>query len=292
MERNTVSPMMTLFANVARQMVAWPLGHLASAMAIRWPQAVLSDFEPWTAGYARMLGLPLIAVDNVHFMNHCMHPSRVVADDRQAAALMYPIVANMVPHARHYLVTTFASAPVRDNRTTLHLPILRPEILTAPRSIGNHVVVYFNDKADHVAIARTLGACPSCSFRVYGSKLPPGRYGNLDILPMSDDFMRDMAASKAVIGGAGFTLMTEAIYLGKPMLAVPFGGQFEQILNANYLELRGYGERARDFSPETVSGFLSRADGYRANLSVLKHDGNAELFGALDSVLEQVRAAA
>ena len=32
--------------------------------------------------------------------------------------------------------------------------------------------------------------------------------------------------------------MGEAVYLRRPMLAVPVGGQFEQVLNARYLEPR------------------------------------------------------
>ena len=39
--------------------------------------------------------------------------------------------------------------------------------------------------------------------------------------------------------GGGFTLMGEAVYLHKPMLAVPLHRQFEQVLNAR--STRKYG---------------------------------------------------
>ena len=40
--------------------------------------------------------------------------------------------------------------------------------------------------------------------------------------------------------------MGEAVYLHKPMLAVPLARQFEQVLNARYLEHEGYGRCADD----------------------------------------------
>ena len=45
--------------------------------------------------------------------------------------------------------------------------------------------------------------------------------GNLRFQPFSEDkFISDLATSRAVIGGGGFTLMGEAVYLQKPMLAI------------------------------------------------------------------------
>ncbi len=56
---------------------------------------------------------------------------------------------------------------------------------------------------------------------------------NLTYRPFSEDgFIADLASARGVIAGGGFTLMGEAVYLHKPMLAVPLERQFEQVLNA------------------------------------------------------------
>ena len=44
-----------------------------------------------------------------------------------------------------------------------------------------------------------------------------------------------------MVAGGGFSLLSEAVYLGKPVLAVPLRGQFEQMMNARYLDRKGYG---------------------------------------------------
>jgi len=88
-----------------------------------------------------------------------------------------------------------------------------------------------------------------------------------------------------VIAGGGFTLMGEAVYLGKPMLSVPLVGQFEQALNANYLQQLGYGERAKVISAQGIRDFLARADGYADNLEDFEHDDNQGLFDTLEQAM-------
>ena len=286
MRRNAVQPGLSLLANVAKQTLS-PVLHAATWLSLgKTPDVVISDFDPWTARYATLRGVALVAVDNIHFMSHFGHPSSVVSSDRRAAAIMYPIVNSMVPKAKNYLVTSFVGATSSRPNATLHLPILRPSVFAAaPENAGTHVCVYFNAGSDHAAIARELNGLPDVPFRVYGGRVH-GQQRNVTLLPFSEDaFLRDLASADAVIGGAGFTLMTEAIYLGKPMLAAPFGGQFEQILNANYLEHIGYGARARVLGQSEISAFLDRLPTYRENLRSFYHDGNEELLQAVESAI-------
>jgi uncharacterized protein (TIGR00661 family) len=291
--KNGIAPEATVAVNALAQVFALPL-HALSFLSVSYdrPDVVVSDFDPWTARYAWLTGTPLVAVDNVHFMNRCDHPAEAVLSDLNAAALMFPTVENMVPGASEYLVTTFVNAPVRKSRTSLHLPILRPEVLAAKCATDNgHIVAYFNDRSDHEARTAALSQV-GVPVRLYGQK---GRttettYGNLTLCPFSDaSFIADMANCRAVIGGAGFTFMTEAIYLGKPMLALPFRGQFEQILNANYLQLLGYGERCCALTGDAVRSFLGRVPFYADRLRSFVHDGNSEL---LTSVVRAIHMAA
>jgi len=294
-KNNQVRPEATLLMNSLKSLVAAPLNFLALLNATLTVHAdvVISDFEPWSARYAHLTGKPLIAIDNIHFMNRCTHPTDVLVHDRAAAALMYPIVDNLVPCARRYLVTTFAYAPVCRDQTSLHLPILRPEILRSRGALqSGHVVTYFNAKADHARLIDVLHqvGVPCRAYGMHGLTQPI-RSRNVTLCPFSDAaFIADVASAQAVIAGAGFTLMTEAIYLGKPMLAVPFAGQFEQILNANYLARLGYGERSAELTAAELRNFLWKLPMYRARLSTFRHDGNRELLHSVRQALAEVCA--
>jgi uncharacterized protein (TIGR00661 family) len=111
--------------------------------------------------------------------------------------------------------------------------------------------------------------------------------GNLRFRPFSEDgFISDLASAKGVIAGGGFTLMGECVYLHKPMLAVPIEGQFEQILNARYLEKLGYGQWAESLDdPTPVQRFMAAIPGCEEKLASYAQDGNRELLEALDREL-------
>lgn len=290
MQGNSLRPVSTLALNLLKQSIAAPFAHVGTLLSVSRPDVVVSDFEPFVARYAGASKIPLLALDNIHFMNRFEHSRLGLGNnaDRAAAAVMFAATSEMVPGADRYMVTSFVEAKPRLDRTSLHLPILRPEILNGTKTVGDHVVVYLNDKGEAGKILATLRTLGGWKFKAFvgadagfaaGNR--PG--SNVEVLPFSTSgFLKEFLSSRAVIGGAGFTLMTEAIYSGKPMLALPFEGQFEQILNANYLQKLGWGERSRGFSPQEVGGFLSRQEIYRERLQGLVHDGNAELLSAVD----------
>ena len=109
-----------------------------------------------------------------------------------------------------------------------------------------------------------LGAVDA-AFDVYGLEGGPAP-ANVRLRPPSrPGFVADLAAARAVVATAGFTLLSEALHLGVPVLAVPNRGFFEQTVNALALRDLGRGEAVLDrpLRPSDVAGFLGRADAYR-----------------------------
>jgi uncharacterized protein (TIGR00661 family) len=170
---------------------------------------------------------------------------------------------------------------------------LRPEILAAKRSRGEHLLVYQTAEGNE-AFARTLEQT-GLPCRIYGMRRAIQKdqvEGNLTYRPFSEEgFVEDLASARAVIAGGGFTLMGEAVYLRKPMLAVPLRGQFEQVLNARYLEKLGYGVEARTLSnPETVFAFVDAIPRCEEKLASYEQDGNRLIFAAIDELLDKAAA--
>ena len=88
-----------------------------------------------------------------------------------------------------------------------------------------------------------------------------------------------------MVASAGFTLMGEAVYLRRPMLAVPIKGQFEQELNARYLEKLGYGQGASELTSEGLGRFIERIPDFEHTLASYSQDGNKNLLAALNQTL-------
>ena len=115
--------------------------------------------------------------------------------------------------------------------------------------------------------------------------------GDLRYRPFSEEgFIDDLRTSRAVVASGGFTLMGECVYLRKPMLSVPVGRQFEQVLNARYLEQAGYGRAAVEIDSPTLKRFLQDVPACEESLASYSQDGNADLFSALDQRLDRIAA--
>jgi uncharacterized protein (TIGR00661 family) len=195
-----------------------------------------------------------------------------------------------LPNCHHYLITAFFRVPIRKADTSLFPPILRPEILAAARRPGDHILVYQTADAEGAlaeALRKTGREC-----RIYGMRrnLEADKVeGNLRFRPFSEaTFIDDLASCRAVIASAGFTLMGEAVYLQKPMLAVPLQRQFEQYLNGRYLQREGYGMTAEDAGQlALLPTFLARLPEFEANLVRYQQDGNREILLAIDEQLSR-----
>jgi len=102
-----------------------------------------------------------------------------------------------------------------------------------------------------------------------------------------DAFLADLARCAYVVCGGGHTLISEALCLGKPVLAIPVVGMFEQFLNAHYLQRNGLGDHApmAAFSDSTLRDFEGRLDSFRDRVRQRDFVGNAAVFASLDDFI-------
>lgn len=242
---------------------------------------VISDFDSFAYLYGKAHGIPVLSVDNMQIINRCKHDKAVLEGFAGDFRVTKAIVKMKLPGCYHYLITTFFFPPTRKTRTSLYPPILRPAILGAKRTRGDHVIVY-QTSSTYGELLKVLETIPDVEFRVYGLGREEKK-GNLTIRPFSEDgFIADLASARAVIAGGGYSLMGEAVYLHKPMLSVPLARQFEQVLNARYLEHLGYGQMAERVERDTVVQFLGKTVQYEEKLAAYEQDGNEKLLGAVE----------
>jgi len=294
-EENRVRPMKTLWSNVTTGATGLPKNIAAYFDLITGfrPEAVISDFESWTYLYGKTHRLPVLSVDNMQIINRCTLPKEIVDGHQAEFQLTKAFIKSKLPFCDEYFITTFFNPPIRKERTRLFPPILRPEILAARKRPGEHLLVYTSGEGN-VGIAEALRAT-GIECRIYGMRRNLTEEvveGNLRYQPFSEGaFIDDLASCRAVIAGGGFTLMGEAVYLQKPMLAVPLARQFEQILNARYLELEGYGRFAASIEePAVIRDFLEHVPACEAKLGSYHQDGNTRITAAIDEWLDKAAA--
>ncbi len=256
---------------------------------------VVADHEPFVARAARRVGVPVVALSHQLLLTETRPavPWRH-ALTAAATALGIGVLAPSRPDGA-VVPSFFFPPPRRGSRAVLVPPILRDDVLAADVREGTHVVVYLNEGDGMERLLRVLGAVDA-PFRVYGLGTGHAAPPNVRLCaPSRAGFLADLATARAVVSTAGFTLLSEALHLGTPVLALPNRGFFEQTVNALALRDLGRGETVlgRALRAADVRTFLARADRYRRppSSAAAGRAGREQAADAISAVLAGTRAA-
>lgn len=249
------------------------------------PHLIISDFEFYSNLLSKILMKPLISLDNMHVMtqSEIQVPNKYFNDRVKAEG----VIRSFIQLPSQYLITSFFFPPVKNpEKVNMFFPILREEILQLKPYNEEHILVYQTSDSNMKLLDLLKGF--DDEFIVYGFH-EDKKDKNLLFKNFNEkEFFHDLSTARAVITNGGFTLITEALYLEKPILSIPVKKQFEQIMNATYLEKLGYGKYHPDPSEEDLERFLSHLDIYRENIKMhFKHDGNQGILQELDEIIEK-----
>ena len=289
-EANRVRLLRTVCCN-ARTVLSAPqiVRQLAAELSAWSPDLLVADFEPFSPWAARQLGLPVVAFSRQHVLTEAAHrlPMHL-----WPAALFTAFVVRLLTPRRpaHVLLPSFSDLSLKHpDRVTLVPPPLRPDVQALAPTRGDHVLVYYNQTSGSQHVLEALRQVDAV-FVLYNFSPPahPADYPNLTFKrPSREGFLRDLASCRAVLCTAGFTLMSEALHLNKPLLVVPNRGDFEQRLNARLLEQEGLGEAisGRPLTARDVAGFLRRAVAYTARMQEHTACGNRAAAAQIERAL-------
>jgi uncharacterized protein (TIGR00661 family) len=251
------------------------------------PEVVISDFESFTFYFAKIHRLPLLSIDNMQVINRCALGFDVPAEQRESYRVAKTIIKAKVPFCQRYLISTFFDAEITKGRTELVPPILRQPIVDAgsePHPLGDHVLVYQTATAQQDLIA-TLQSLADQRFVVYGLRRDE-QLGNVTLRSFSEaGFISELGNARAVVTNGGFSLISEAVYLHRPVCSFPLAQQFEQYVNGAMVERLGYGRCFDRFNADALKAFFYDLDSFQVRVSSYRQDGNRKLFEAVDRFL-------
>ncbi len=247
------------------------------------PNIIISDFEAYSNLLSKILGIPLISVDNIHIIAECWLDLHERYLGQRLAA--HGVIRSFITRPKKYLITSFFYPQIKNKgRTALYPPVLRNRIFDLKPYTGEHILVYQTSDSNYELID-VLKSIEKEKFIVYGFGISKDE-NNIKFREFNEDeFFMELESCKAVIANGGFTLMSESLYLGKPVYAIPVERQFEQTINAFYLEKLGYGEFHEQISKESFQEFLTKLQSYRKVIKSFKHDQNRKILSDLDETI-------
>lgn len=270
------------------------------------PDLVISDYEMISAQYANAKGAPLITVDQQSKYLVGDFPQELEGttfkDEVERLGMFFPV-------ASRRLAVSFFQVPITQSETRFQVevfpPMIRPEILRAkdhPKSERPSILVYIT--------SQQLGDQPFAEWiKTIREHLPHKFDAHVFLparmeLPVDDrniSFYRHgdprfdsiLISSHGVISTAGHTLLSEAMYLEKPVYALPLA-LYEQQLNAYMIEKGGFGVRSQQLSVDKFVEFIDKLETYAANIRtdrsiLIKTPGNDLLLSEIARMLAPKR---
>ncbi len=219
------------------------------------PDLIVSDFEPFSAWWALRNNVPFFSIDHQHMLTHCKIKRPKGCGFSMINA--YMVTRCYYVSATSYIIINFFKAPVKRRSALVAPPIVRPEVLSLKADPGEYVVLYTTTGINKEQLQELLGKFGSQKFHIYGFD-EYAEDGNCIFKERSTKgFLEDVAGSKGVVASAGFSLISECMYLKKKMLLLPLAGQYEQFINAHYVQTLGLGLSRNELNEQNISDFLA-----------------------------------
>ncbi len=284
---NTVSSFLTGIVNT----VKFPLMCIASlqyllAFLKHKPDVVITDFEPFVFYWAKMFQATTISIGNQHSITNTKIDK--IRDQWIIELYSHIVIKSFLPNPTHTIISTFFPAKIIKKNTILVPPVIRKEVQEIKKQKIRHndnIFVYQTSSSykNMLSVLKEIDR----EFVIYGFDKEE-KDGNLHFKKFNkEEHLVDLATADAVIINGGFTALSEALFLQKPIFSIPIKRQFEQIINGHYLNKLQYGMAVKDITKENLKEFLRKKEEYRKKMKKIKWEGNRLLFGVLQRVIEE-----
>lgn len=190
---------------------------------------VVNDFEPVTAWAAQSAGIPCVAISHqaAFLSEHSPRPEKksIIAES---------VLKHLAPS------TTAIGCHFRRYDDFIEPPIIRDHIKQLTPTAGGHVTVYL-PAFDHEYLYPIFNKINEVEWHIFSPGCDvPVQHRNVRVNPVDKEcFLKSFENCLGIVCSAGFEAPSEAMYLGKRLLAIPIRNQYEQVCNAVALEKLG-----------------------------------------------------
>ncbi|MFA5745938.1 MAG: MJ1255/VC2487 family glycosyltransferase [archaeon] len=248
------------------------------------PDIIISDLERYTLWAGKMLEIPTIEIDNhaTIFRGDVEFKAKDSGDFFQAKA-----VSKLVyPFANYYFGLCFYRTNIVKKNTEVFDPIFMDEIKKFKSKDKGYILVYnrFMEKTNVTPVLKKIKTEKFIVFGYNQDKID----GNITFKKNEPNLFKYISECKAIITNGGHTLITEALYFKKPIYSIPMKHQFEQLTNAHYLDILGYGESHTKIDEKSLKQFLINIPKYKQKLKNHKYQDSKLFLKRVDEKIEEL----
>jgi uncharacterized protein (TIGR00661 family) len=250
------------------------------------PHLIITDYEYFIAQAAKAIGMFCVSLDNQHILTHCEYVTP--RGQRLSRYLTLLPMRLIYSNASLFIITSFFQLkPKNPNTTRVFPPLIRREVVSLGTSCEEHALVYLTSHT----FKRLLPALEKTKskFIVYGFHDEVSRKNLIFKRPATDEFLNDLASCRYLITNGGHSAVSEALFLNKPVLAIPIANAYEQWMNSHYIRLKGYGDSVPSGipNPGQIKEFESGLEQFKDNIRNNSFIGNREIAIEIENMLKQ-----
>lgn len=248
------------------------------------PDILITDAEPISHFTVRFSRIKRISIDNPSALIYRKYKKRLW--EYPAWLFLFFALKISLFGADKYIIYDFFDEQSNNPRVLFVKPLIQPGIQLQRPSVGSHIFVY-QTSSSYTTLFNILWKLNE-TFIIYGfNKEETDR--NLVFKRFNEnEFYHDISTSKAVIVNGGFTVISEALYLKKPIFSLPIRHQFEQVFNARCIENMGAGVSHVRFCEDDLKNFLLRLSVFSENLQNYNAGNQEDVLSRIEQTIQAV----
>lgn len=246
------------------------------------PDVCITDYEPVVARFAYAFKRPLVCIDQQSkfiFMPDGDIRGFRCREEKSRLGMFFPRV-----YGRYIL--SFYKLPGTElpPGNELLYPIISREMVTAYERYKNEdnlvsrpsIAVYFSTYVEHTVnqsyadMIEIFKKFPEYDFKIFSSKLyESGEHGSENVSVYRNEreaFLHTLVNASGVIGTAGHTTISEAMYCSKPYFAIPLP-TYDQNYCAKFIADNRIGVGENRITEENLGEFLGNLESFVGNIA-------------------------
>lgn len=257
------------------------------------PDLVISDYEMIAAQFAYALDVPLVTLDQQSKFAGFQFPDLHGHSRREESARL----KMFFPCAEARFACSFFQIPYPPDpsfEVEIIPPILREEItrlaVSDQLSDSQEIVVYISPhlstRQSLAEISDILAGFPEKRFLIFQPRQEQDDHHNLSFRPYDvNDFAHALERAAAVITTAGHNLLSELMYLRKPVFTIPME-TFDQHCCAEVIQKNQLGVKADAITAAELAAFFAQLTEYKENLNAKR--GLVKAFNGIAVLMEKL----
>jgi uncharacterized protein (TIGR00661 family) len=248
------------------------------------PDVLITDAEPISHIAARFRAIKRVSIDNPTALLYRKIPKKI----REYPAWLFLFFALKFSlfGAKKYIIYDFFEEQLNNPRVLFVKPLIQPGIRRQTSASGDYLFVY-QTSLTFTSLFTSLKNFDE-TFIIYGFNKDMTDENLIFKRFNDDEFYHDLASAKAVIVNGGFTVISEALYLKKPIFSLPIRHQFEQAFNAKCIERMGVGISHPKFCENDLKDFLDILGSFQENLQKYDAGVQEEILARIEQEIQNV----